>query len=120
MKSLIAGTFLADDHTLLLGAVITSGNTVGAGAALLAPSLDLEIAFSAIGAVALALCRAVNAQKSVAKVYRAAITDLRTGLAGSALSTPGHCFNVALVTVGAMRASVDSAFLTDAVAYLEV
>ena len=68
MESLIAGTFLAYDHTLFCGAIVASGNTLSTGTALLAPSLNLEITFSAIGTVTLALLGAVYTQKSLSEI----------------------------------------------------
>lgn len=113
-------TFPTDDLPLLLGAIIAARDTINASTALLAPSLHFKIAFSAIRAVTLTVTGAVYTKKTLTEIQGAEITYICAGFAVSALCAPSQCFKIALVTVGAMRASIYSAFRADSVTYLIV
>ena len=118
VQSRIDGTFLAEDHSLFNRAVFTGGNALDAPHAFLAPSLHLEVTASAFMTMALALCRTILAEKTVAEIDRACVADVYAFFADSAFLAPGLNLKITCITLNTVLSLIDSAFDADGVADL--
>lgn len=118
MKACIDSAFITEDGTFLFGAIRADIYTFLTQHAFHTPSLNLEIAASALGAVAFAFGGALHTKNTMAQICGTALANIHTIIAFSAFFTPGTGCKVTRITVRAVLSFVYGTLHADGVTHL--